>query len=220
MEMKQPPILIEDSLFDVNQNIRINVKTTSWGNYIEVDNFFKNYKDINKIALTIPCTRLHGMYDVEENGQDYFDGRSYFYFHKTILFHDVVKDIIEKVYSIEDLTEQTVNLGNNIFTWNEKSYEENKNNGYSPHTDGENIIACLWYMNEEYDDNDGTGIYAPPPLYSKQSPWISNETLIDVMPAKPNRLVIYDGSVHHAARVGKRWISDIRHTMVHFLSYK
>jgi hypothetical protein len=220
MEMKNLPILIEDSLFDVNKNIHINVKTPSWGNYIEVDNFFVNFKKIHEIALTMPCTRLHGMYDVKENGQDYFDGRSYFYFHKTVLFHDVVKDIIEKVYNVKNLTEQTLNLGNNIFTWNQTCYDNNKNNGYSPHSDGENIVACLWYMNEEYDEEDGTGIYAKPSLYSKQSPWIPNDTLVDVIQAKPNRLVIYDGDVYHAAKVGKRWISDIRHSMVHFLTYK
>lgn len=214
------PILLEDDVFDVNPDLYLEVMTPEWGNYIVVDNFWKNFEYINEVALTMPCTRLHGMYDVKENGRDYYDGRSYFYFHKEILFHHVVKDIIEKIYSVVDLEPQTLNLGNNIFTWNEKCFNENKNNGYSPHRDGENVIACLWYMNLEYDDEDGTGIYAKDSIYEKQSPWIKNDTLVDVLQAKPNRLVIYDGDVHHAARVGRRWISDIRHSMVHFLTYK
>lgn len=218
--MKKLPILIEDDLFDVNQNLNINVVESSWGNYIEVDDFWKYPEKIHDIALTIPCTRLHGMYDVRENGQDYFDGRSYFYFHKEILFHNVVKDIILKIYDVKDLEHQNLTLGNNIFTWNKKCCEENKDNGYSPHKDGFNIIACLWYLNNSYDEEDGTGIYAGHSKYTKQSPWIKNDTLVDKIKAKSNRLVIYDGDVHHAALVGKKWITETRHSMVHFLEYK
>lgn len=220
MEMITLPSLIEDDVFNVNKNLNINVKETSWGNYIEIDNFWEYPEKIHEIALKIPCTRLQGIYDVEENGKDYFDGRSYFNFHKEILFHDVLVDVITKIYSVSHLDHQNLSLGNNIFNWNRKCFLKNKDNGYSPHSDGDNVIACLWYMNSEYDKTDGTGIYSNIGKHSKQSPWIDNSNLIDVLEAFPNRLVIYDGAVSHSSIVGERWINDVRHSMVHFLEYK
>ena len=218
--MNNLPLLIEDNVFDVNPDLNINVIETSWGNYIEVDNFWTYPEKIHDIALKIPCMRLQGIYDVSENGQDYFDGRSYFNFHKEILFHDVLIDIVVKIYSVAYVEHQNLNLGNNIFNWNNKCYQENKHNGYSPHSDGENVIACLWYMNSEYDENDGTGIYSSIGKYTKNSPWIDNSNLVNVLKAAPNRLVIYDGAVLHSSIVGERWIKNIRHSMVHFLEYK
>lgn len=216
------PELIDDWIFDINENLNLNVIERPWGNYIEVDNFWKYPEKIHEVSLRMPCIRLHGMYDVQENGQDYFDGRSYHYFAKPLVWHDALCDIVKKVYNVNDVINQDLMLGNNIFTWNEKCYNENKNMGYSPHIDGYDIIACLWYMNPEdlYTEEDGTGIYAGGTIYKKQSPWIYNDKMVDKLSAKYNRLVIYDGGVHHAALVGPKWIGRVRHSMVHFLNYK
>ena len=55
------------------------------------------------------------------------------------------------------------------------------------HTDGEHIVTCLYYLNPEYDLDEGG-----------ETQFILNDEIKGIR-SKPGRLVIFDGSLKHRA---------------------
>jgi len=216
------PILYNENLFNLNNNFHINICEEDWGTYLCIDNFWQYPEEINEYAMLIPTTKLSGIYDIEDNGKDFYDGRSHFVLPKKLLFHHVLEDIVKKFFNIlpKPMDEDTLSssiLANNIFSMTEQCFENHKNCFYSPHNDGPDVIACLSYFNQEYDEEDGTAIFPRIGLTKIQSPWMSEVKPIGFLKAKYNRIIIYDGSIPHASTISKRWITEIRHSMVYFM---
>lgn len=216
MKNFQLPPMLDLNVFDVNENFDILTYSDTWGDFLVIDNFWKNPKLLNKYAMMMPTCRLAGIYDMEHNGKEFYDGRSYYVLPKKLQFQEVLEDIINQFFNLNHIEQDTFYLANNLFSLTEECYNNNKNNYYAPHVDGDNVIACITYLNDEYEDTDGTGIFSRDALTKNHSPWVSSE-MIGFLPAKFNRLIIYEGSVPHASIINRRWITEVRHSMLYFM---
>jgi hypothetical protein len=215
------PDLITSDIFSVN-NFDVKVYSDTWGDYLVIDDFWTYPDKIHELALKIPTVKLAGAYDVPANGTEYYDGRSQFVFYKKELFISVLEDIVNKCFNlipVDISTEKTFLLSNNLFNITPEAYLKYKNCYYGPHQDGPNTIASITYFNKEYDDTDGTAIFNKHGLHKTSQSWVEHSDVnkIGFLPAKYNRLIIYDGNVHHASTIGPRWATDVRHTMVYFM---
>ena len=210
-----------ECLFEVNDYLEIKEENKSWGKLLIVDNFWKDYKKIREEALKIPCIKLPGVYSSPDNGKKYFDGRSQFVFYTVPKFSEVIYHLSIQYFNQnpEKLLLKWDNpfiLFNNVFQMYDVKYNKHKTHHYGPHIDGESHIAAIWYMNDDYEDNEGTGIYNKVENPTS-SPWCKGSKLIDTIPAKSNRLVMYKGNIPHAQLVTKRWFNEPRLSMVQFL---
>jgi hypothetical protein len=214
------PQLITSELFEIN-NFDVKIYSASWGDFLIIDDFWKYPDKIHKAALKIPTVKLKGSYNVNENGSEYYDGRSHFIFYERQLFMDVIDDVISKCFNVNLYTDPTqilFPLSNNIFNIKEKYFEKYCKSYYGPHEDGNNTIAAISYLNEEYDEDDGTVMFDGNGFHKTSQAWVEKSDVAEIgfLQAKYNRLIIYDGSIHHASSITKRWINDIRHTIVYF----
>jgi len=214
------PLLITPDLFEIN-NFDVNVYNASWGDFLVIEDFWRYPDKIHDISLKMPTVKLQGFYNVKENGLEYYDGRSQFFFYEKPLFMYVMEDVISKCFDVVvhvDPNQKLFTISNNIFNIDREYYSKYNSCYYGPHNDGENAIASITYLNKEYDEEDGTVMFDGEGLHKSNQPWVekSNVSEIGFLPAKYNRLIIYDGSVHHASAITSRWINDLRHTMVYF----
>ena len=214
------PLLITPELFSIN-NFNVNVYNSSWGDFLVIEDFWTYPDKIHEAALKIPTVKLQGVYNVDANGTEYYDGRSHFIFYEKQLFMDVIEDIIIKCFNLAidiDPNQKLFPLSNNIFTMSEESYSKYGQCYYGPHEDGSKTIASITYLNREYDEEDGTVMFNGSGFHKSPQAWVekSDVSKIGFLPAKYNRLIIYDGSVHHASSITSKWINNIRHTMVYF----
>jgi hypothetical protein len=113
----------------------------------------------------------------------------------------VVCDFTELIKSGYTLNPDLNHILNNLIT---KIYEKNKslknmnlfriylnlfvpNENPSFHTDGDNTITCLYYLNPLYDPNEGG-----------ETQFLIDEEIKGVI-SKPGRLAIFDGGMKHRA---------------------
>jgi len=214
------PLLITPDLFKIN-NFNVNVYNASWGDFLVIEDFWCYPDKIHETALKVPTVKLQGVYNVEENGSEYYDGRSHFIFYEKQLFMDVIEDVISKCFNLTmdiDPNQKLFTLSNNIFSMSSKSYSNYGSCYYGPHEDGEKTIAAITYLNKEYDEEDGTVMFDGHGFHKTPQAWVekTDVTRIGFLPAKYNRLIIYDGSIHHASAITSRWVNATRHTMVYF----
>ena len=215
--------------FQVNENLEYDLLEESWGNYIRVKNFWKYPEKISEIVLNTPCIKLPSSIYNKHNGSKYFDGRSHLVFPTQMLFSDVTKHLISDNFKIDKQFlkvkwQSPTLLLNNVFKFlDESTYEKYKNCSYAPHKDGIDQIACIWYMNKNYLEEDGTGIYDRTISDTEEcrfnlleSPWSSEPNRIGLINAEYNSLVIYNGDIPHAQSLTKNWIDENRITMVQF----
>lgn len=208
-------------LFEVNDTLEIKEENREWGKLVIVDNFWKDYKKIREEALKIPSIKLPGVYSSSDNGKKYFDGRSQFVFYSVPKFSEVIYHIAVNYFN-EDPKKLLLKwdnpfiLFNNVFQMYDKKFNKYETDHYGPHVDGDTHIAAIWYMNDDYGQGEGTGIYNMIENPTT-SPWCRKSKKIDEIPAKSNRLVIYRGNVPHAQLVTKRWFNEPRLSMVQFL---
>jgi len=215
------PEIIDLDIFSVN-NFNVEVYRDSWGDYLVIDDFWMYPDKIYELALKTPTVKLPGAYDNANNGIDYYDGRSHFVFYKKPFFTNILEDIVLKCFNLNPVDisqERLFHIANNLFNTTPEYYNKHKNSFYAPHVDGDNVIAAISYLNKEYEDYDGTVIFRKHGLHYTLGGWVNSEDndKIGFLPAKFNRLILYDGSVYHASAISHRWITDIRHTMVYFM---
>lgn len=215
------PELITPDIFSVN-NFDIKVYNDTWGDFLVVDDFWTYPDKIHDLAFKTPTVKLKGAYDVPENGTEYYDGRSQFVFYTKPLFTYVLEDVVSKCFNITPLDisdNKMFFLSNNLFTITPEAYSKHKNKYYGPHEDGANVIAAISYFNKEYDLVDGTAVFNKQGLHKTAEAWVDNTDVeqIGFLPAKFNRLILYDGSVYHASSLSSRWMSEVRHSMVYFM---
>ena len=210
-----------DYVFEVNETLDIQVKEESWGRYIYVDNFWKRPEEIKKLSLSTHPIKLPGIYSSKDNGKKYYDGRIQFAFYDVPKFSEVIYHIAVTFFN-QDPNKLRIRWDNpfilfgNIFQMFDKKFNKYKTHHYVPHTDGETHIAATWYMNENYAEGEGTGLYTNIESPTK-SPWCKDSKLLGVIPAKYNRLVMYHGNIPHAQIVTERWFTEKRISLVQFL---
>lgn len=214
------PLLIDPESFSIN-NFDVQVYNATWGDFLVIEDFWTYPDKIHEMALKIPTVKLQGVYDVDANGTEYYDGRSHFIFYEKQLFMDVIEDVISKCFNLTidiDPYQKLFSISNNIFNISKKSYIKYENCYYGPHEDGPKTIAAISYLNKEYSETDGTVMFDGSGYHKTPQAWVEKTDVssIGFLQAKYNRLIIYDGSVHHASSITPRWINDIRHTMVYF----
>lgn len=221
-----------DEIFAVNDQIDCELIKENWGIYIKVKNFWKNPDKIRELFLSTPCISLPGACYQNENGKKYFDGRNIFPFMNPQKFSDVVFYIIHKyleidTHHIELKWKIPTLLFGNVFQMYDEKFNTYDTHYYAPHTDGVDQIACTWYMNENYDEGDGTSIYDKTITETEEcmlnmidSPWTNSVNKIGHIPAEYNSLVIYSGDISHGQAVTKRWFDEKRLTLVQFYNDK
>lgn len=219
------PPLIEPEIFELN-DFKVQVYRDKCGDYLVIDNFWAYPDKINELALLTPTVKLQNAYNTVHNGTKYYDGRSHFIFYAKPLFISVLEDIVNKMFNITHIdvgTQATHMMANNLFNITPKEYSERRNYYYGPHTDGSDVIACISYLNKEYSPQDGTVMFNRDGLHEEFEPWVkkSDVNTLGFLPAAYNRMIIYDGNIHHSSSITSRWVNEIRHSMVYFMqTYK
>jgi hypothetical protein len=215
------PDLIDPEIFAVN-NFDVKVYQDTWGDYLIIDDFWTYPDKIHELSFKIPTVKLKGAYDVPANGTEYYDGRSHFIFYTKPLFTYILEDIVNKCFNLipADISNNRMFfLSNNLFTITPKSYLRYQNSYYGPHEDGNSTIAAITYFNKEYEAVDGTAMFNKQGLHKTSQAWVDQSDVdqIGFLPAKYNRLILYDGSVYHASSISSKWINNVRHSMVYFM---
>ena len=213
-----------DELFELNPDYEV---VSFDGEVMIVDNWYKNYDQIIEVMKKqTPITYTSdGAPEIsEENGKEYFDGRVIFPNSK---FNKKYLKSVEEILKLINTTPDDVHFETNalIFNyWKSGKIYENKFQS-RPHTDGTNTFACVIYLDELC--SGGTAFYK-----SKEKP-SSGSGLIDiqnitveqcielkrVIPAKPNRMIIYEGNTPHGAFIEdhSKYIDEWRINHVHFI---
>lgn len=210
-------ILIENKLFEYNP---INLIKHSQGFY--ADNFFKYPEKIKHICLNAPFLRMWGVYD-NVDATFYDDRRGYITIHRHPEYIETLKNISSLMFNISperffSWKGSVYNIAYNLFSCKNDMW---KTHYYHPHSDGKNIIAGIVYLNDYYDQNDGTNFYDCKDDINQL--WVEKNKInfTGHLQAVKNRLYLYDGSKYHGqAIISNRWINDFRITLVVFLYYK
>lgn len=208
--------------FEINEKLGIEVKEESWGKYLIVDNFWKRPEKIKEYCLTYHPVKLPGVYSSPDNGSKYYDGRIKFVFDEMPLFTEVVYYLAYTYFNKHELRVRQHNpyiLSGNIFEMYDLDYNKFSDHSYAPHIDGDDQIAATWYMNTDYSSDEGTGVYDCVP-HMKNTPWCTGANLIGKMPAKYNRMVLYESHIPHGQLVTDRWFSEKRISLVQFFDTK
>lgn len=209
-----------NELFEVNNELEFDLITETWGNYIHVKDFFKFPSNIIQYIKNSPCIKTPNFYE-EINGKYYFDGRSHIIFPHLPRFSEVCFHLMKTNFHLN--TNVGLKFDNpfmvicNHFKLYNNKFNKYKTHNFCPHVDGNNTIACIWYFNENYSSDEGTGIYDKVNT-NAENPWSNKEKLLGKVPAIYNNLIIYRGDIPHAQIVTDRWINETRISMVQFFT--
>jgi|TARA_B100001094_G_scaffold132931_1_gene128811 hypothetical protein len=180
-------------------------------NVLVIDNFYKNYEELYKILKTIPLPRWQFAKGTK-NFKEYYDCRPvlhvpYFDRKNIILrYEKVYSYLLKRFFNYDKIIEISTDLLEFNFYKNIKKGVSNKMQ-FAPHKDW--AYNCIVYMDKV--SSGGTVIYndlsesdynnigkGQHDNYKLRDMSAFSKTLI---PAKPNRLVIFPGSVYHSSYI-------------------
>ena len=205
-----------DDIFEINESCDL---VSFEDEVLVVDNWYKNYDEIKNILLNTPVPRWKWS-EGGSNFVDYFDCRLvlpvHFYSNKTNIHMEKYDVLLERFYKATNLR-----LTTDLYEFN---YYKNIKAGVSdslqhyPHVD--EAFNCIIYLDSIC--SGGTAIYdLAEPLENKED----ENLLFDVsrlgkkiIPAKPNRLVIFKGDKYHGGYIQdhNKYLDDWRINQVMF----
>jgi len=213
-----------EKTFQLSENLHIDYKQ----NYVIIDNLYKNITDICNLLKYSPVENYG---ETENNGNDtsnfhkYYDCRPYFanwsprinlLDYRKNFFVNICKRLLPKNYDLE--------FGRHIMFNCFKNLDENisSNLQHAPHID-ENCVNILTYIDPICDG--GTALYKNVNLSENSKDSLLQNTsqfeILDFIPAKQNRCVIFDGNIPHGAVIDdyKNYSNDWRITQISFVRY-
>ena len=193
------PFIVED-LFELNPNSSVSY----YPEYVCIDDFYKNFTDIQAIFANMTVESWK-MSQWTRNFKDYFDCRPMF----SNSFPDTkksnarlhpIKSLVSSMLHNENVTiEQSLSF--NVFKHNKKDVPAHKQ--HHPHYD-DNKINVLIYL-DNFCEGSGTNLYENIDVTNTEEVNlivdISKYKLLETIPAKPNRCVIFNGNQLHGAYI-------------------
>jgi hypothetical protein len=194
------PFIVED-LFEVNDNFEI----TYNNNWICIDNFYKNYDNIIKLFDSWPVEAWKKIPETR-NFKDYYDCRLVINNFRAdpIKTRKRLSSFAYHVFDFFNLKKEEYeihrSLNFNIFKHIKKDIPVTKQ--HHPHYDS-NMINVLTYLDPQ--SNGGTAIYENIKIKNDEATNliidVSDIKIREVIPAKPNRCVIFNGNDLHGAYI-------------------
>lgn len=194
-----PSPFITEHLFEINKDITVTINK----DHVIIDNYYKNYDDINAFFENAQVESWK-MSERSRNFIDYYDCRYMIknWFPDENLMQKRLGTIHQLIHDFTGKTEIYVQKGLefNLFRHRRKSISQNLQ--HHPHYDG-GMYNYLTYIDPHC--SGGTAIYENIDIENKEADNllvdISNYTLKHVIPAKPNRTIIFNGELLHAAYI-------------------
>jgi hypothetical protein len=217
---------LHHELFELNSGIRAGrYEIEGIGPIVIVDQMYKYPSDI-QLMLDQAWVPSHHINKHSRNFKDYYDCR--YTIHPTITEHSsefeaqkLIRDLARTHLGYDCLDKEYEYIFN-CFKWinsPEQSYQ------MMPHQDSTNHIASVTYFND--NENHGTAFYTDVEPTHEEVENVSldiNEyaTLVDVIPAKKNRTIIYPSWYWHGAYMNdhSEWVDNWRYSQVYFNKLK
>lgn len=210
--IRTPTPYFHYELFELNDSINVTTKTIEGlGDIVIIDDFYKHPDDIH-LFLRDQWVQAWKSGPNSVNFKEYYDCRLSFQHNvnnhpRECESQRLIWDLTaRKLGYIPQKIFQPYNF--NYFRW--INPPQSKDIQSYPHQDDDNMIASVIYLNRDEDTNGGTAFYAE----TEVNPEVGvmeqddlrvdiskNYTLLDVVPAKFNRCVIYPGWFMHGAYI-------------------
>ena len=213
----QIPFIPED-LFDLSDNLDIQTD----GDFLLIDNFYKNYDDILSVLDTIPLP-IWKWTNPTRNFKDYYDCRP------IILNHNPTRKYFDNIDRIVEVIKMMYRETNDLRLLH-RNYEFNffqhiklpENNKYQfvPHRD--TPYASIIYLDPQA--SGGTAFYKDYIQIGEEK----KNLLVDtsrfqktIVPAKPNRMVVFKGTEWHGGYIEdhSKYLNNWRINQVMFFNY-
>lgn len=214
--------------FDLNPDYKI-VEFNR--NVLVIDDWYKNFEEITNLLSNIPVP-LWKYTPESKNFIDYYDCRPHVIVHneiKEFKFYNELKKLSQKYFTGQNV-EVSLSYPTNLFEYNfTKIIKNNYNPDYQfhPHTDSiigyKSTLNCIVYIDNV--SSGGTAFYPDIKILANNE---HKNVFLNVsafkkffVKAKPNRLVIFDGSMYHGGYIEdhSKYINDWRINQVLFLKY-
>jgi len=211
------PFLTEE-LFEVSDNLI----PERQGDYVIVDNYYKNYEEIHSLLLNMPVPNWKRS-KISKNFIEYYDCRpiinNYHYgekYEKGIL---ELLNIIHQVYGLS-MKISSLDLEFNYF----KHIKLPKHNGLQMHPHSDHPIAGIVYLDKIC--SGGTAVYPgilPDFENHEHDDIFYDTTLLEkyIIPAKPNRLVLFPAEQFHGGYIEdhSKYLNDWRINQIMFFEH-
>lgn len=221
------PFIIED-LFEVSDKL-----TAKYENgIIIVDNFYKNFEKVHAVLQNMPVPNWK-LSSTSRNFKDYYDCRPLIYNGNAAFVDNVqLNNATKKVFKIaNDLMEESLTAKGKIqhlnFEFNyfkHISLPESNDIQFYPHHDSP--IAAIIYLDKVC--SGGTALYHD--LNPSEFPNLEHNNVMhdtsnlkrQIIPAKPNRLVIFPGGTMHGGYIEdhSKYLNDWRINQVMFFDQR
>lgn len=205
-----------DDVFELNANYNV---VSFEDEVLVIDNWYKNYDEITNILFNTPVPRWKWT-EGSHNFKDYFDCRLilpvHFFTEKTNEHLREYVRLLDKFYGVSYAT-----LVNSVYEFNYyKNIKADVGNALQHHPHVDYTFNCIIYLDNI--SSGGTAIYdLAEPLENKE-----HENLLfnvsklpkKIIPAKPNRLVIFKGNKYHGGYIQdhNKYLNDWRINQVIF----
>lgn len=196
------PYKVEE-LFELNDDHNVVRKD----NYVMIDDWFKHPEDIHDLLLAMP-KEIWKQAPGTRNWIDYYDTRpninnSFPNLEKTKARHDLLASVIRNTYpgnfnrGLNFSRSFTFNVFKHIKTGRSKDFQ------HHPHKDHKGI-NCLVYLDKF--ESGGTALYRDADWHVDREDTnliidVSKYSMVEVIPAKFNRMVIFAGDLLHGAYI-------------------
>lgn len=195
-----------DEPFDVEEVFEPNIDLTPtyYDNYIAIDDYYKHPDLINKMLVSMPKEKWK-QHPESRNWIDYYDTRPYFnnsypVHEKCYKRHQFIYQLIRERYGWDNVRfnrSLTFNVFKHIAKGRGKEFQ------HHPHKD-KNGINTLVYL-DKYESG-GTALYRDHPDHIDREDIdliidISKYSMVEVIPHKFNRMVIFHGDLLHGAYI-------------------
>ena len=205
-------------LFEMNNKMKINYHS----NCIIIDDFYKNFDEIHDLVSMLPKE----VWKFQKNSRNFID---YYDVRPTIFnFYDI-RNVYENFF--RNVLKKDINITQqqfifNCFKWIKTPAHENIQP--MPHKDPIQLVGLITL---DKINSGGTALYE----HSSEDDFdfgysegenavcdISHLKINRVIPSKPNRLCIFDGSTYHAAYIQNHdsYLNNWRMNQVFFLAEK
>lgn len=217
---------LHHELFDLNTGIKTaKYEIEGIGPIVIIDQMYK-YADDIKLMLDQAWVPSYHFNKHSRNYKDYYDCR--YVIHPTTTEHSrefeaqmLIRDLA-RTHLGYDCLEKHYEYIFNCFKWINPPEQSHQ---MMPHQDSQNHIASVTYFND--NENHGTAFYTDVKLTHEEVEDVRLDVkkyanLVDVIPAKKNRTIIYPSWYWHGAYMNdhSEWVDDWRYSQVYFNKLK
>lgn len=194
-----PKPFITENLFEVNEDKKITVNE----DHVIIDDYYKNYDDIVNF-FEDTYVESWKMSDDSRNFIDYYDCRYGIanWFPNQSLMENRLSVIHQMIHDFTGKTEIYIQKGLEFNVFKHRKENVSQKMQHHPHYDG-GMYNYLTYIDPHC--SGGTAIYENVDVPNKESQTllvdISDYNLKHIIAAKPNRTVIFNGELLHAAYI-------------------